>query len=85
MTAIPGLFAVVHFDLRRRFLQSMCFNTIPTVAQFVAWLTCIVGCYFFVFNLQWKEFGAGITLAIAFIVLFFVQELYVTVIRKDFF
>ena len=51
----------------------------------MAWLTCIVGCYFFVFNLQWKEFGAGITLAIAFIVLFFVQELYVTVIRKDFF
>lgn len=81
---LPGAFAFVHFDSRKRYLQSMQYSSVATYTQVVTSVLHILWCSTFIVWLDLSVFGAALALNFTYTSNLIIQEFYVWYHKKVF-
>lgn len=81
--ALPGIFALIQFDCRKRWLQSLNYSFVSTQPQVLTTCTHALVCWLLILRMQLGVFGAAMALNITYIANFLLQEIYVRVILRE--
>ncbi len=69
---LPGAFAYIHFDSRKRYLQSMQYSSVATYTQVVTSVLHYLWCCIFIVWLDYGVFGAAMALNFTYTSNFFI-------------
>ena len=81
--SLPGIIALVQFDCRKRWLQSLFFSHVSTQTQVFTTCNHVLVCYILILKLNWGVFGAAMALNFTYGLNFLIQEIYVNVLLKE--